>query len=465
ASIDNPFTPNYNSKSGREAGGQDLNIYTAGSPITQLTNGTYAARYGLESATPVNDYAAQAQVIPWDEPIAPLTFWIQGSGETNGVANMGIRLFAADGELIDTLGGAAQGKKCNLDFAQLSVAAGAEGALFALSQPNLTNGDEGDEIVEFAPAAAGDLEACPAPSGQIEVNGKVVTPENGEPVAKVTVFQEAPVEFNAISIERAGESPFAFEWNFTGAKTGEPELKSEMVGQNSYLWPTPVATHKYTEATAPGKYDEASVQVYGSYGKSTFPVDVRVVGTSPPIAKLTAPTEILAGQEVTFEGGESTATPGYKIENYQWEFGEVGVEPENTGTVAHAAHAFAAAGEYTVKLRITDEAKHTSAPAEARVKVAAAGNNNNGGGSNGGGTSGNNTSGNNAGNNADPGDTGPGVQSPKSIVKPPLTEAQKLHNALAACKKERKSKRVGCDKRAYKLYGKKAAKKTSKKRK
>jgi hypothetical protein len=461
-SIDNLSTPNGNTNEGGATGRGTLGIYTAASPITQVDGGPdkelYAARYAQQLQGQLSqDF--QSKDAFW-ESAAPMMFWTQGDSETAYVANVGIRLFNQAGQIVTTLGGQAQGHECNLDFAQLSLAAGAEGALFVLTQPNTENNNEGDEVIEFAPGGKG---ACQAPSGQIEVNGQEVKPEAGEAVAKTTVFQDAPVKFSAISIDRAGEAPYSFEWNFTGASTGGKEgytFSTEMTSPG-YLWSSPEAEHTYTETTEPGKYDEASVRVDGDYGTSVFPVDIKVVGTAAPVAKFTTPATIVAGHEVVFEAAESKATPGYKIENYQWEFvGESGSKTQKNTATSRLPYTFASPGKYKVKLTITDEAKHTSVPAEGEVTVATPEVPSNGGstGSTGGGSQ--------PGNTSSGGGTGAAVQTgngPKP-TKQTLTNEQKLANALKACKKEPKKRRASCEKQAHKQYGKKPKKKAKKKK-
>ncbi|HVR04703.1 MAG TPA: hypothetical protein VMS02_01590, partial [Solirubrobacteraceae bacterium] len=250
ASIDNPFTPNYNSKSGREAGGQDLNIYTAGSPITQLTNGTYAARYGQAVSSETDDF--QSLGGPWNG--VPY-FWTQVAGTE--AANEGIRLFSSNGTVLDTIGGQPQGQKCNLDYAQLSVAAGADGTLFALSQPNLANGGEGDEVVEFAVGGSGE---CPQPSGSMTVNG-----ESGSsfsfPVGTKVTFAD--------SVERKGEAPYRFDWVLLNASTLSVEdLKTQMEAPG-YGWPAPSKSYTFEKT---GTYYVAAT-VYGDYGLTYITTD------------------------------------------------------------------------------------------------------------------------------------------------------------------------------------------------
>jgi hypothetical protein len=250
-SIDNNNTPNSNSNEGGATGRGALGIYTAASPITQLTNGVYAARYG--HAVEAGTLDLQSAIEPWDG--VPY-FWTQGLG-ASGVANEGVRLFAANGTVLTTIGGQAQGQACNLDFGQLSVAAGANGALFALTQPNTENNNEGDEVIEFAPGGKG---ACPQPSGSLTVNGKSGS-SFSFPVG-------TPVTF-ADSVEREGGAPYRFDWVLLNSSTLAVEDLKTQIEAPAYEWPAPSTTHTFEKT---GTYYVAAT-VYGDYGLTYITTD------------------------------------------------------------------------------------------------------------------------------------------------------------------------------------------------
>ncbi len=357
--LDGRFTSNYNStESGDLNSINTLSVYTAAGPITQLTNGLYAAKYAHSSGGGAVTSDIQSNLAPWSTgPEEYLSaFWVEGTGGASPVGNVGVRLFEADGQILTTLGGQPEGQACNLDQPQLSVAAGANGSLFVLTQPNAGNGDSDDQVIEFAPGASG---ACPVPGGQVAVNG---TPD----ATIAVVHQGVPVTLEAGSIDRAGEAPFEFDWNPTGANTGGPQndgftLVSAMSGPE-YKWPSPTAEYTYE---TPGLY-AASVRLTGDYGTSVFPFEVRVLGSAPPVAVLEPPASITAGQSVSFGGSASTPTPGSAIQDYHWEYGD-GSAADDT-QVAHDSHTFASPGSYKVKLTITDEVSN-EATAEAQVTV------------------------------------------------------------------------------------------------
>jgi PKD repeat protein len=462
--LDNFYTVNSRtSRTNGEQGAGAFEPYTAGSPLTQLTNNNlYAARYGhyIEGETAGLD--SQAQVTPW-KGLAEPRFWTQQvSGQAN-IANEGIRLFEADGHIVTTIGGQALGQECDLKDARMALAAGDEGSLFVLTDPNEENNESDDEVIEFAPTSGAGK--CPSVGGHIEVNQQPAT-------STITVTQGKPVEFDAISIERKGETPFAFEWYFEGvseepaSKTYAPPAPGSKIEAPNYKWPDPETMHTYKKA---GTY-EASVRLTGDYGTSEFPITVKVEPTKKAVAKFHCEEPITEGKGVVCDASASEPTPESNIDNYHWEFGD-GTVAVNTGQ-KQQGHVFAKAGTYTVKLKVTDESKET-AETEQKVTVAAApatcvagcpatecGSTcpppgGGGGGGNGGTTT-----------------TTPTITPPvvgPVITKPapkPLTRTQLLTKALAACKKiKSKGKRVSCMKAAEKKYAKKTKVKKSIKKK
>ncbi|HEY2281977.1 MAG TPA: PKD domain-containing protein, partial [Solirubrobacteraceae bacterium] len=441
-----------NSREGRENGAHgELNLepYTAGSPITQLTNNLYATRYGyfVQNEPPPDGQSALA---PWSLAPGLEAFWTQGVVSAHGasahnVANEAIRLFEANGKLVATIGGQPIGQGCSLDSERLALAAGAEGSVFVLSQPNSENGDTDDQVIEFAPGGSGKCPTPPTLTGQVKVNGTAAS--------TATVTQGKAVKFDASSIDRAGETPYELDWNFEGKTTGGTagegyDLGSKIEGPN-YKWPNPEAEYTYGKA---GVY-EASVRMIGDYGTSVFPVKITVEPTTPAVAAFIVPSSIKAEESVTFDGKESKPTPESKILVYRWEFGD-GTSPQTSPTPLKS-HTFASAGAYKVKLKITDESGET-AEVTHEVTVAA------------------------PKSKEEPPATKPKEEPPTiapplpgpgptpvvlpSIKPKPLTNAQKLAIALKACKKKKsKQQRAGCVKQARSRYAPKPKAKAKKK--
>jgi PKD repeat protein len=454
--IDGKFTVNGN---GEYNGAGIRRSYTAGSPMTELTNGLYAARYAYRGQF----LDAQSEVLPWADAVP---FWTEEVSEAGLVGNAGIRLFRYQDEKYEPvmmIGGQPSGE-CSLDANALSVAAGTNETLFVLTQPNLNqkNGtieEDNDEVVEFTPGGKGE---CPKPSGAMTVKEGGVEHQivNGS----VTVHQELPVTFNALSIDRAGETPFEFDWNLEETTKGGTAGTNDgyelggKIEEPSYLWPTPEVNHIFR---TPGEY-KASMRLIGDYGTTVFPFTVKVLGTEAPVASFFCSEPIVAGQSATCDASSSTPTGGSTISSYHWEFSDGGKPVTNE---PRESHTFASTGNYKVKLVVEDEeSQQASAPVEHEVTVTSA-------------------PASKCGTTCDPGPSpgpspapapngpaGPGLTPPPpthtvapSVTKP-LTTAQKLALALKACKKQPKKHRASCIKQAEKKYATKKKNKTKKKK-
>jgi hypothetical protein len=231
-------------------------VYTAGSPITQLTNGLYATRYGQ---TLPGSTDRQSVIAPWNG--VPF-FWVQDDPNNGEIANMGVRLFTSSGAVITTIGGQAQGQACNLDDEQMSVAAGANGSLFVLTQPNEHNGNSDDQVIEFAPGGKG---KCPQPSGSLTINGQSGSSFSFPVNTQVTM---------ADSVERDGEAPYRFDWVLLNERTLEVEDLVTQMEAPRYRWPAPSTTHTFAKK---GTYYLAAT-IYGDYGVTVM---------SPEVVKIT----------------------------------------------------------------------------------------------------------------------------------------------------------------------------------
>jgi hypothetical protein len=247
--IDNRATVNYNSNNGGQEGAKDLEPYTAGSPVVQLSNEIYAARFAQLDAGLTD---LQSVVEPWN---GVPDFWYQGNEGTKFVANEGIRLFTSNGTVLTTIGGQPQGQACNMDFAQLAVAAGAKGTVFVLTQPNEENGNTDDQVIEFAPGGKG---SCPQPSGSVTVNSQSGS-SFSFPVGTNVTFAD--------TVEREGEAPYRFDWVLYGGGSFE-DLKTQIEGPE-YKWPAPSTSHTFTKA---GTY-YVTATVYGDYGLTYLTTD------------------------------------------------------------------------------------------------------------------------------------------------------------------------------------------------
>jgi hypothetical protein len=447
---DDPYTANRrSSEDGGAFGSGVAEAYTAGEPLAELSNGDYAARFGQAGGS---DY--QTEVEPWKKLGGGSglgDFWNQEVNEEHHIGNMGIRVFSPAGEVLTTVGGGAEGEPCNLATNQLAVAAGAENSIFVLTSPNEHDGESDDELSEFAEGEGGS-KACPQPTGEVEVNEAKTAPP-----AVAIVHEGENTKFNAISIDRAGEAPYAYEWSFEGEGKGV-ESESKMKGPK-FDWPDPEATHQYSKT---GTY-HATLRLVGDYGVKTFPFTVEVEPSENAVVKIVPPASITAGESVTFSATGTKGVPGSEITEYRWNFGD-GKTFNALAPEKEAHNTFASAQTYHVKLTIVYEVgEHETAEASGEIPVTVVpasentgGNNNNGGSNNG-----NNGGGGPASVISPP---GPGtVFSPPPVVKPPLTKAQLLADALKSCHKDKAhKKRVSCEKAAEKKYAPKKKKKKKK---
>lgn len=217
----------------------------AGTPVTQLSNGTYAALFGEAG----NTIDPQSLVAPWN---GQADFWTQTSG-----VNEGVRIFTSGGTLLDTIGGAPAGQSCSLNVSALALAAGNNGRVFVLSRGGdfaLTGDTSGRQVFEFAPLAGS---GCPQPSGSFTVNG-----QSGSsftyPVGTAVTFAD--------TVNRLGETPYRFDWVLTNlTHPSVTDLNTQIAAPN-YTWPVPSTTYTFTKA---GTY-LVGATVYGDYGVTSL---------------------------------------------------------------------------------------------------------------------------------------------------------------------------------------------------
>ncbi|WP_254525231.1 PKD domain-containing protein [Natrinema caseinilyticum] len=118
-----------------------------------------------------------------------------------------------------------------------------------------------------------------------------------------------------------------------------------------------------------GPYSESSyfAVVYDKLGDSSDSGESGVNDTNgePTAAITTGATDPSVGESVTFDASDSSAGDG-TIERYEWAFGD-----GTTATGERVEHAFDDAGEYEVRLTVTDDAA-TSASDAVTIAVSAA---------------------------------------------------------------------------------------------
>lgn len=463
--------------------------------VVQLTSSSLNVASGLYAGVVAVSKAADPQD---PTPGADHSWAFAASSDENGLedivrpADLGIRVFDAAGESLGMIGDVSGGGVCNLesspeegDGSFVALGAGRDGVLFALVQPNLENtsvseaaageviapaasvgGDMGDEIVEFAPKGStgmggklSDWRECPQPSGSFSITDtsrSAPTPSTG--TASVTVPVNSKLEFDANEVDTRGGSVWAYDWDLEdGAVGGEAShpwtLNDEFTatpGQgHAFEWPEPTVEHTYTK---PGSY-KVKLNLLSDFGVLIDEREVNVVAAEPITGvKITPSTETKAG---SVEALVASATlPQFdSILDYKWNFGDSAPEEDTTGP--EAQHIYSTAGEYHVKVTVTD-ALGQQASAEEVVHIGAAP-------TGGGGTTTPTTS-------TTPTPITPTVTTSttpvgKPPVSKPLTNAQKLAKALKQCKKiKAKKKRVSCETVAKRKYAP-PKKKTTKKKK
>ena len=102
----------------------------------------------------------------------------------------------------------------------------------------------------------------------------------------------------------------------------------------------------------PGTFSVTLVIVDGLGRRATVSKAVTVAPGANPTAVFTpSPSAPNVNQAVNFNASASTATPGHRITDYSWDFGD-----GTSGGGVTTSHAYGTAGSYTVTLTVTDDA-------------------------------------------------------------------------------------------------------------
>jgi len=124
----------------------------------------------------------------------------------------------------------------------------------------------------------------------------------------------------------------------------------------------PTVTHTFGD---PGTY-LVTLGLVDTLGRTnSFSTTVTVgQGTVPQASFSFLPSSPAVGQRVTFDASTSTVEAGHRITDYSWNFGD-----GTSGGGEQATHAYAAAGDYFVTLRVTDDAGRTSSVSRQTITV------------------------------------------------------------------------------------------------
>jgi PKD repeat protein len=143
----------------------------------------------------------------------------------------------------------------------------------------------------------------------------------------------APLTFSASASTGPTGQPLSYQWNFGDGSTG-----TGVSPAHSYR-----STGSYTVAVTVATNNGAS---------STASTTASIAST--PVANAGGPYNERPGTPVAFNGSKSTAPSGQTL-TYAWAFGDGA-----TGTGVTASHSYAAGGNYTVSLTVTDGIGGTS---------------------------------------------------------------------------------------------------------
>lgn len=452
--------------SNQASGVKGIGQYGSGngaSQVVNLSNGLYAADF---SENPGDDYWASAENegIRLVEP--------EASGLLSNATTLPTSIF-------DTLGNATSGGSCNIsspgESNGVSLAAGADGTLWALTAGEDTARYQGEEItkytsdrqvIEFSPNVA---DSCVAPVGTFSLAKEGGSSQQASEPLKVPI--DSTVDFDAAGIDYPTNNGkpsaiYAYEWDPTGAGyTTINESVTDVGGiKDETVQPVATASHQYT---TPGVYP-VKLKLLGDFGEYDEEGSVVVQTTNPPTAAFTAPSTAQTGQSISFDASASQPASGAQIADYQWKFGDG--QTDETQNPADS-HIYASPGTYTISLLVHDNDDRISTAVTQQITVTSPPSTGNEEGSGGG----------NTGSGTGSGGALPTTVTPVSVTttppattstsKPkPLTTAQKLASALKQCKKDKtKKQRANCEKQAKKKYTtkpkpKKKSKKTGKKK-
>jgi PKD repeat protein len=421
---------------------------------------------------------------PSEKPYSWVFAQEQGEHHISSVkpASLAIRIFDPQGESLGMIGDTTPGGPCNLQGGPygeesgekhwgsfVALAAGREGALFALAQPDLDENREpftidpaapiaktiepplervqGDQVVEFAPGAgqggAPGTEECPQPSGGFSAANVALPGSVSKGSAPVTVAAGETLEFDASEVNLQGGAPWAYEW-----ESGDGASRTNAwVAENSWRWPAPTVEFTYN---TPGTYT-AKLRLVNDFGTLSRQRTVHVIPREPiSEAKIAVVGSPVAGQLASLEASATFPQFDWPVD-YHWSFGDGEGEDQPGGQdqlAGQVQHVYGAAGTYPVTLTIVDRRGET-AKASATVTVA---------------TPPPGTGGAphvvlphagllSAGlPSAAPTAAHPPRATGSSAVPKPLTRAQRLANALRVCRKKPRRLRASCERQARKKY-------------
>lgn len=316
-------------------------------------------------------------------------------------ANVGLRIFTgcgsgakcASGNPLGMIGNQSSGP-CRVqagDFgsgsleSMLALAAGPDGTVYALAQPDLDAADDsaitpdhpvtgstvGDILFEFQPGAGSGGNpgtACPQPSAAFSVtdaSAPDATADTG--TGAVKVLAGAKIQLDASPSDLQGGVPWSYTWDSGGGTAGHQTASTAFAPDQNpdntvYDRPDPTQTFTYT---TPGQYT-ATLQLQSDFGVTTVSRPIDVVAPGPLTAGLRPVAGAVAGQVTTLSAAGTAVGAPDSIVDYHWDFGN-GTSDETAGPVE--TWTFPSAGTYTVTLTAVDQLGRTQTATE-QVSVA-----------------------------------------------------------------------------------------------
>jgi PKD repeat protein len=173
---------------------------------------------------------------------------------------------------------------------------------------------------------------------------------NATPVASFTASPNPAFTGQVINLDASASSGAIteYEWDFDGDGT------FDSTGA--------VTSHTYSQA---GTF-AVQLRVTEAGATDTTTRSLTINSSAPTAAFTAAPTVVIRGQSVSFDGSASTdaEAPG-GIESYRWDFDGDGVTDQTTaGPVV--THAYTALGTFNVRLAVTDADDHQASPTVTR---------------------------------------------------------------------------------------------------
>jgi PKD repeat protein len=181
--------------------------------------------------------------------------------------------------------------------------------------------------------------------------GGIIVPPDGL-VPRFTFTPNSPTDFqnvlfDASTSEAPSNNPIAqYRWDFGDGGTAQGRT-------TTYAFRTPgTFTVTLTLVDAHGRSRSASQSI------------IVTAGATPVARFVFSPTVQSVNREIFFNAAESTASPGRRIVNYFWNYGDGA--SGNDGQSPR--HAYARAGTYVVTLTVTDDAGRTNTT-QAQVTI------------------------------------------------------------------------------------------------